>query len=81
MPPAIQGPDLSEAASAEHWRSLSELPQFYGRIAQYQNEFVVFRHSEIAPKNCMQLKMNRIRNLFPQPARLVDYRYITVIGV
>lgn len=33
---------LSDGASIETARSLSELPQFFGRIAQYHDEFIVY---------------------------------------
>ncbi len=41
MPSAIQEPKPSDRVSVEQARSLSELPQFFGRIAQYPDEFVV----------------------------------------
>ncbi len=57
MPSAIRDPQPSDALSVERSRSLSELPQFFGRIAQYRGEFIVyddgfrgftFRYSDIA---------------------------------
>lgn len=42
MPSAIRDPQPSGALSVEQSRSLSELPQFFGRIAQYRNEFMVY---------------------------------------
>ena len=33
---------LSDGASIETARSLSELPQIFGRIAQYHDEFIVY---------------------------------------
>jgi len=41
MPSAIQEPKPSDPMSMELARSLSELPQFFGRIAQYRGEFVI----------------------------------------
>ena len=41
MPSAIQEPKPSDPVSVEQARSLSELPQFFRRIAQYPDEFVI----------------------------------------
>jgi len=41
MPSAIQEPKPSDPVSVEQVRSLSELPQFFGRIAQYRGEFII----------------------------------------
>ncbi len=57
MQSLIREPKPSERASVERGGSLSELPQFFGRIAQYPGEFIIyddgfrgftFRYQEIA---------------------------------
>ncbi len=42
MPSVMPETKLSDGASTEPARTLSELPQFPGRIAQYQEEFIVY---------------------------------------
>jgi hypothetical protein len=57
MPSAIRDPKPSDAALVEPAGALSELPQFFRRIAQYPDEFVIhdeafrgytFRYPDIA---------------------------------
>lgn len=41
MPSSVRVPEAAERASGEPLRTLSELPQFFRRIAQYRQEFIV----------------------------------------
>lgn len=42
MPTVVGSPEPSDAAVIEQARNLSELPQFFGRIAQFPNEFIIY---------------------------------------
>ena len=57
MPPSAIQPEVAGELSIEPAPNLSELPQFFGRIAQYPDEFIVyddgfrgwtFRYADIA---------------------------------
>ena len=73
MPSAIRDPTPSDAAFVESGGTLSELPQFFSRFAQYHHEFVIhddgfrghiFRYPDIARMAvcfAARLRANRIQ--------------------
>jgi long-chain acyl-CoA synthetase len=73
MPSAIRDPKPSDAVFVESGGTLSELPQFFSRIAQYHHEFVIhddglrghiFRYPDIARMAvcfAARLRANRIQ--------------------